>query len=111
MEIGKSGLPASSDRLLSKKEPVKTTLRLFVAGLSPRSLLTIDTLRKLCEDRMNGNYQLEIIDIYQQPELARQHQIIATPTLVKYQPEPQRIMIGNLTRTDRILACLGLPVL
>jgi circadian clock protein KaiB len=83
-------------------------LRLFVAGLTPRSKLAIQTLRRLCEERMDGNYQLEIVDISQQPSLARQEQIIATPTLVKLTPRPKKIMVGDFSQTAKLLAGLGL---
>jgi circadian clock protein KaiB len=83
-------------------------LRLFVAGLTPRSKLAIQTLRRLCEERMDGNYQLDIVDIYQQPALARQEQIVATPTLVKLTPWPKKIIVGDFSQTARLLAGLGL---
>jgi circadian clock protein KaiB len=83
-------------------------LRLFVAGLTPRSKHAIQTLRRLCEERLDGNYRLEIVDIYQQPALARQEQIIATPTLIKLTPMPKKIMVGDLSQTARVLAGLGL---
>jgi circadian clock protein KaiB len=99
---------SSFEQALSEWQPGKLLLRLFVAGLTPRSQAAIDTLRQLCEARIDGNFQLEVIDIYQQPELARQMQIIATPTLVKYLPAPKKVLVGDMTRTDRVLAGLGL---
>lgn len=99
---------SSFEKALAEKAPGKLLLRLFVAGFTPRSQATIEELRKLVEERLDGNYLLEVIDIYQQPELARQQQILATPTLVKYLPDPKRIMVGDLTRKDRVLAGLGL---
>lgn len=83
-------------------------LRLFVAGTSLRSRQTIQALRQLCDERIAGRYQLEIIDIYQQPELTRAAQVIATPTLMKLDPQPKKIMIGDLSQTERVLASLGL---
>ena len=106
--MGKVSTPSSLDKAVTEGKPGKLLLRLFVAGLSPRSQATIEVLRQLIEERLDGNYLLEIIDIYQQPELARQHQVLATPTLVKYLPEPKKIMIGDLSRRDRVLTCLGL---
>lgn len=99
---------SSFEQALSDWQPGKLLLRLFVAGFTPRSQATIDTLRQLCEARFDGNFQLEVIDIYQQPELARQQQIIATPTLVKYLPAPKKIMVGDLSHTERVLSGLGL---
>jgi len=83
-------------------------LRLFVAGNSPRSNQTIQTLRQLCDEHLPGRYQLEIVDIYQQPALARQEQILATPTLIRQMPLPKKILIGSLSQTERVLNSLGL---
>jgi circadian clock protein KaiB len=83
-------------------------LRLFVAGNSPRSNQVIQTLRQLCDERLLGKYRLEVVDIYQQPAMARQQQIVATPTLIKMTPLPKKILIGNLSHRERVLACLGL---
>lgn len=106
--MGKNVKPSSFDQALAEAIPGKLLLRLFIAGFTPRSQTAIDALRKMIEERLDGNYLLEIVDIYQQPELARQQQILATPTLVKYQPQPKKIMIGDMTRKDRVLAGLGL---
>ncbi len=106
--MGKDNLPTSFEQALSEWKSSQVLLRLFVAGNSPRSRAAIDTLHQLCEERLGGNYQLDVIDIYQQPELARQQQILATPTLVRYLPEPKRIMVGDLSRKERVLSCLGL---
>ena len=108
MKMGKDHLSSTFEQALSKAEPGIVLLRLFVAGLTPRSQVAISTLRKLCDERLDGNYRLEIVDISQQTELARQHQILATPTLVRYLPEPKKVMIGDFSRTERLLACLGL---
>ena len=71
-------------------------MRLFVAGATARSRQAVLRVREVCEAEMNGNYELEVIDIYQQPGLARDNQIVATPTLVKELPVPVRRFIGNL---------------
>ncbi len=63
----------------------------------------------MCEAQLKGNYELEVIDVYQQPELARRHQIVATPTLVKELPPPVRRLIGNLSNFTRLLASQDLP--
>jgi len=83
-------------------------LRLFVTGSTPRSSRSIFNIRKLCETRLLGRYKLEVIDIYQQPELARQEQIIAAPTLVKTLPLPLRKLVGDLSDTDRVMVGLDL---
>lgn len=99
---------STGEQNLSGKMQGKFLLRLFVAGFSARSQTMIDVLCRICETRLRGSYRLEVVDIYQQPELARRNQILATPTLVKYLPEPKKIMIGDLSRTERVLACLSL---
>ena len=83
-------------------------LRLFVTGSTPRSSRSIFNIRNLCENRFRGRYKLEVIDIYQQPELARQEQIIAAPTLVKKLPLPLRKLVGDLSDTDRVMMGLDL---
>jgi circadian clock protein KaiB len=77
----------------------KYVLRLFVAGATARSRQAILHVGKLCETVLKGRCQLEVIDIYQQPNLARDHQIVATPTLIKEFPRPVRRFIGNLANT------------
>jgi circadian clock protein KaiB len=83
-------------------------LRLYVTGMTPRSSEAIATLKKVCETHLAGQYDLDVIDIYQQPELARREQIIAAPTLVRELPLPLRRFIGNLADLDRVLVGLDL---
>ena len=83
-------------------------LRLFVTGITARSTLAIRNLRGICEAHLQGRYDLEVIDVYQHPELARSEQIIVTPTLVKQLPLPPRRMIGDLSDTGRVLAGLDI---
>jgi circadian clock protein KaiB len=83
-------------------------LRLYVTGMTPKSLKAIENIRKICEEHLEGRYQLEIIDIYQQPIFAKEGQIIAAPTLVKELPPPLRRFIGDMSQTDRLL--VGLDV-
>ena len=83
-------------------------LRLFVAGTSPRSLRTIANLRRLCAAHLEGRVDLEIVDIYQQPHLAEQDQVVAAPTLVKLAPPPVRRIIGDLSDERRALRGLEL---
>ncbi len=91
----------------SAPPPGPLRLRLFVAGNTPRSNQAVQTLRQLCNEHVRGPYQLEIIDIYQQPALAREAQIIATPTLIRLEPQPRKILIGSLAKTDQVLKSLG----
>lgn len=83
-------------------------LRLFVTGATLNSVRAVTNLKKLCETHIPGNYSLEIIDVYQQRELAEQEQIVALPLLVKLLPFPEKRMIGDLSNTQRVLAGLGL---
>jgi circadian clock protein KaiB len=78
-------------------------LRLFVTGGSPHSQRAIENTKRMCEEHLKGRYDLEVIDLYQQPELARYEQILAVPTLVKYHPPPARRFVGDMTRTKDIL--------
>ena len=83
-------------------------LRLYVTGATPASTRAIEKVHRICEERLHGRYELEVIDIYQLPELAKGHQIIATPTLVRVLPEPLRRFIGDLSRVEKILFGLDL---
>ena len=83
-------------------------LRLYITGMTPRSVRALQNIRALCEDRLKDRYQLQVIDVYQQPVLARDEQIIASPTLIKRHPLPPRRMIGDLSNTERVLIGLDL---
>lgn len=83
-------------------------LRLYVTGMTPRSTEAFATIKTICEEHLHGRYELEVIDIYQHPQLARDEQIIAAPTLVKRLPTPLRRIIGDLSNTDRVLVGLDL---
>ena len=84
-------------------------LRLFVAGTSGRSQRAIENLRRFCGERLSGRFDLEVVDIYQQPALASRYQVVAAPTLVKVAPGPLRRIIGDLSETSRVLRGLDLP--
>ena len=86
----------------------KFVLRLFVAGATARSRQAVLRVRQLCEAELKDNCTLEVIDIYQQPGLARENQIVATPTLIKELPRPVRRFIGNLANTGGLFAELAL---
>lgn len=84
-------------------------LRLYVTGMTPRSARAIENLRAFCEKHLEGHYALQVIDIYQQPELARSEQLVAAPTLIKKLPLPLRRLIGDMSDEERIL--VGLDIL
>jgi circadian clock protein KaiB len=83
-------------------------LRLFVSGQSPRSILAIENMRKICAEYLSERYTLEVIDIYQHPEACQQQQIVAAPTLIKVLPRPLRRIIGDLSNTEKVLVGLSL---
>lgn len=86
----------------------KFVLSLFVAGITPRSLRAIENAKQLCDKYLKGRYELEIIDVYQQPGMARDAQVIAAPTLVKSLPPPIQRFIGDLSDPEPILVRLAL---
>ncbi len=86
----------------------KYVLRLYVAGMTPRSQEAIRTVTAICEQHLAGRYDLEVIDLYQQPTLAKGEQIIAAPTLIKKLPQPLRRFIGGMADKDKILVGLDL---
>ena len=98
-----------SPRTGKKTKRSKYIMRLYVTGATPRSTRAITNLRRLCDEHLSGRYELEVVDVYQQPRLAVEGQIIAAPTLVKSLPLPLRKFIGDMSNTQTILA--GLEVL
>ena len=94
-----------------KRSPLrraKYILRLYVTGSSVRSLKAVQNLKKICDEHLPDDYDLEVIDIYKNPKAAREEQIIAAPTLVKKLPEPLRKFVGDLSNTQKILVGLDL---
>jgi circadian clock protein KaiB len=83
-------------------------LRLYVAGQTPKSILAFRNLKQICEEHLQGQYELEIIDLIEAPQLARGDQILAIPTLVRRLPEPIKKIIGDLSNTQRVLVGLDL---
>jgi circadian clock protein KaiB len=96
------------ERALAARSPQRYRLRLYVTGSTERSTRAIQSIRSVCDEHLKGRYELEVIDIYQQPVLAQGQQIIAAPTLIKILPEPLRKLIGNLSDADRVLMGLDL---
>ena len=98
----------SFERALKKASNEKYVLRLYITGMTPRSARAVENIKKICDENLNGRCNLEVIDIYQRPVLAKGEQIIATPTLVKKLPLPLRRFIGDLADKNRILMGLDL---
>jgi circadian clock protein KaiB len=86
----------------------KWELRLYVAGLTGNSILALKNLEKICEEKLRGEYSIEVIDLLERPELAAGDQIVAVPTLVRKLPEPIVKIIGNLSKEERVLVGLDL---
>ena len=86
----------------------KWNLRLYVAGQTPRSLSAFNNLKGICEEYLKGEYQIEVIDLMENPTLARGDQILAIPTLVRKLPQPIRKIIGDLSNTERVLVGLDI---
>ena len=89
-------------------DPDRYILRLFVTGSTPRSRRAIANMRNICESHLEGRFDLEVVDIYQQPEAAISSQVVAAPTLIKLLPGPLRRIIGDLSETEKVLHSLDI---
>ena len=96
------------EKALREESNEKYILRLYVTGMTPKSIKAIENIRKICDENLKGRCELEVIDIYQQPDYAKTEQIIAAPTLIKKLPLPLRKFIGDMSNKDRIL--IGLDI-
>ena len=93
----------SFEKRVANHSQERYVLCLYVAGLTQRSTLAIERIRAICERYLSGRYELTVIDLYLQPEMARLAQIVVAPTLVKQSPSPKRLFIGDMTDETRIL--------
>ena len=96
------------EKAVKESKSKKYVLRLYIAGATPKSSQAITNIKHICEEHLKGRYELEVVDIYQQPVLAKGEQIIAVPTLVKKLPLPLRRFIGSMADEERILMGLDL---
>ncbi len=96
------------EQTLDTSREITYILRLYIAGTSPQSVRAIANVKKICEENLRGHYELQVIDLYQQPQLAQGEQIIAAPTLIKKLPLPLRRIIGDMSSTERVLVGLDL---
>ena len=92
----------------TRKGAEQWNLRLYVAGQTPKCITAFANLKKLCEERLGGNYSIEVIDLLRKPQLASGEQILAIPTLVRRLPSPMKKIIGDLSNTERVLVGLDL---
>jgi circadian clock protein KaiB len=90
--------------------PPAYKLRLYIAGASPNSIRAISNLRSFCEEHLKDRYHLEIIDVYQQPQIATKDQVIALPLLIKSSPLPLKRLIGDMSDTAKVMKGLDLDV-
>lgn len=95
-------------RVRKAAEPERYALRLYITGMTPRSVRAIENIKAICDEYLRGRYDLEVIDIYQRPVLLRGEQIIAAPTLVKKLPMPLRRLVGDMSDKQRVLLGLDL---
>lgn len=96
------------EALVNNAEKGRYVLRLYITGMTPNSKKAVENIKKICEEHLAGRYNLQVIDIYQQPSLAEGEQIIAAPTLVKIQPAPLKRLIGDMSDTEKVLSGLGI---
>jgi circadian clock protein KaiB len=101
-----------SNKARSVRSQIEETylLRLYVAGQTPKSILAFRNLKQICEEHLHGRYEIEVIDLIENPQLAQGDQILAVPTLVRRLPEPIKKIIGDLSNTDRVLVGLDLQL-
>ena len=86
----------------------KLILKLFVSGMSPKSIEAIDNIRRLCDEYLEGSFELEIVDLYKSPKAASEQQIVFSPSLIKELPLPKKVLIGNFSDKERVLKALGI---
>ena len=86
----------------------KLVLQLYVSGMSPKSMEAIENIKRLCDEHLKDNFELEIIDIYKNPEIAAEQHIVFSPSLIKKFPAPKKILIGTLADSDKVIKALGI---
>lgn len=102
------GLAGELEQAGANSRQAKYVLRLYVSGSTSKSALAVENIKRICEQHLKNRYNLEVIDIYQQRNLARDEQIVAVPTLIKRFPLPQRRLIGDLSNLEKVLSGLDL---
>ena len=107
-KIKAKGSTANFDLVISESVSEKYILRLYITGTTSRSALALTNLKKICEEYLEGRYELEVIDLYRMPSLAKDEQIIAAPTLIKKLPLPFRRIIGDMSDVEKVLMGLDL---
>lgn len=108
----KDTVSKTESKKATKVKPVKEEwiLRLYVAGQTPKCIAAFNNLKRICEEQLKGKYQIEVIDLIENPQLSRDDQILAVPTLVRKLPFPVRKIIGDLSNTERVLVGLDIKL-
>ena len=106
----KLGLAGETKQAASHSRQAKYVLRLYVSGSTLKSALAVENIKRVCEQHLKGQYDLEVIDIYQQAHLARDEQIVAVPTLIKRLPPPLRKLVGDMSDLNKVLLGLDLKI-
>ena len=104
----KPGLAGETKQAASHSRQAKYVLRLYISGSTSKSALAVKNIKRICERYLKNGYELEVIDLYQQPNLARDEQIVVVPTLIKRSPPPLRVLIGDLSDIKKVLFGLDL---
>jgi circadian clock protein KaiB len=99
---------ASAGRTAGEPKSERYLLRLYVAGVTTASSVAVSNLKLICEEHLKGRYELDVVDIYQQPTLAMSAQIVAVPTLIRKLPRPLRRIVGDMSQKERVLVGLDL---
>lgn len=104
----KAKTPRHDEHVSAAPQEESWNLKLYVAGQTPRAITALQNLERICEEHLAGKYHIEVVDLLQNPQLARGDQILAVPTLVRKLPEPVRKIIGDLSNTEKVLVGLDL---
>jgi circadian clock protein KaiB len=107
-EMEANGTGVGTVNLKPANKPEKWQLRLYVAGQTPKSIAAFSNLKKICEEHLKGQYTIEVVNLLENPKLAKGDQILAIPTLVRKLPPPIKKIIGDLSDTERVLVGLNL---
>ena len=88
----------------------KLVLQLYVSGMSQKSMAAIENIKELCDEHLEGAFELEIVDLYKNPEAAAEQQIVFSPSLIRQHPLPKKTLIGNFSDTEKVVKGLGLRI-
>ena len=110
MDSKRASITQRYEKWFERSDTQRYVLRLFIAGMTLRSTEAVARIKDLCDAHLGGRYELDIIDIYQQPELAKEYQVLAVPTLIKISPAPARCLVGDFSDVDKVLRSLDMHI-